>query len=81
MNYAPSNSLGFFHAFFASLSVIIVSELGDKTWFIFKQEHMNSIFLGLLRRYGNILRMITNVISPTDFGDEAFQDNSFCWCH
>ena len=27
-------SLGFFHAFVASLSVIIVSELGDKTFFI-----------------------------------------------
>lgn len=26
--------LGVWHAFFASLSVIIVSELGDKTWFI-----------------------------------------------
>jgi len=26
--------LGFYHAFFAALSVIIVSELGDKTWFI-----------------------------------------------
>uniref|UniRef100_A0A914XQE6 GDT1 family protein n=1 Tax=Plectus sambesii TaxID=2011161 RepID=A0A914XQE6_9BILA len=26
--------LGIWHAFFASLSVIIVSELGDKTWFI-----------------------------------------------
>ena len=27
-------SLGFFHAFAASVSVIIVSELGDKTFFI-----------------------------------------------
>jgi putative Ca2+/H+ antiporter (TMEM165/GDT1 family) len=27
-------NLGFYHAFVASLSVIIVSELGDKTWFI-----------------------------------------------
>lgn len=27
-------SLGFFHAFAASISVIIVSELGDKTFFI-----------------------------------------------
>lgn len=33
----PVNSLenlGFFHAFLASLSVIVVSELGDKTFFI-----------------------------------------------
>jgi putative Ca2+/H+ antiporter (TMEM165/GDT1 family) len=32
----PSNAgnFGFYHAFVASLSVIIVSELGDKTWFI-----------------------------------------------
>lgn len=28
------NDLGFTHAFIASLSVIIVSELGDKTFFI-----------------------------------------------
>jgi len=28
------STLGFWHAFVASLSVIIVSELGDKTWFI-----------------------------------------------
>jgi putative Ca2+/H+ antiporter (TMEM165/GDT1 family) len=28
------SSLGFWHAFVASVSVIIVSELGDKTWFI-----------------------------------------------
>ena len=27
-------SVGFFHAFVASLSVIIVSEIGDKTFFI-----------------------------------------------
>uniref|UniRef100_A0A915DMN5 GDT1 family protein n=1 Tax=Ditylenchus dipsaci TaxID=166011 RepID=A0A915DMN5_9BILA len=26
--------IGFYHAFLASLSVIVVSELGDKTWFI-----------------------------------------------
>lgn len=29
-----SGNLGFLHAFMASLSVIIVSELGDKTFFI-----------------------------------------------
>jgi putative Ca2+/H+ antiporter (TMEM165/GDT1 family) len=29
-----NDRLGIWHAFFASLSVIIVSELGDKTWFI-----------------------------------------------
>lgn len=29
-----SSNLGFIHAFVASLSVIIVSELGDKTFFI-----------------------------------------------
>lgn len=28
------DNLGFFHAFLASLSVIVVSELGDKTFFI-----------------------------------------------
>lgn len=31
---SPGVSLGFVHAFVASLSVIIVSELGDKTFFI-----------------------------------------------
>ncbi|CAK9814856.1 Transmembrane protein 165 [Anthophora quadrimaculata] len=30
----PKDNLGFLHAFIASLSVIIVSELGDKTFFI-----------------------------------------------
>lgn len=36
-NVTPMNSLeslGFLHAFLASLSVIVVSELGDKTFFI-----------------------------------------------
>jgi len=32
--YNLKTDLGFYHAFFAALSVIIVSELGDKTWFI-----------------------------------------------
>lgn len=31
---SPANDLGFVHAFVASISVIIVSELGDKTFFI-----------------------------------------------
>lgn len=30
----PLKDLGFAHAFIASLSVIVVSELGDKTFFI-----------------------------------------------
>lgn len=30
----PANDFGFTHAFIASISVIIVSELGDKTFFI-----------------------------------------------
>ena len=30
----PGNELGFTHAFIASFSVIVVSELGDKTFFI-----------------------------------------------
>ncbi|CAK9821658.1 Transmembrane protein 165 [Anthophora retusa] len=30
----PKDNLGFLHAFIASLSVIVVSELGDKTFFI-----------------------------------------------
>lgn len=33
-SHMPVVSLGFVHAFVASLSVIIVSELGDKTFFI-----------------------------------------------
>lgn len=33
-SHVPVVSLGFLHAFIASLSVIIVSELGDKTFFI-----------------------------------------------
>ncbi|TKR68247.1 hypothetical protein L596_024253 [Steinernema carpocapsae] len=31
---SSKEDIGFYHAFLASLSVIIVSELGDKTWFI-----------------------------------------------
>ncbi len=31
---APKITLGFFHAFVASMSVIVVSEIGDKTFFI-----------------------------------------------
>lgn len=31
---APTSNLGFVHAFIASFSVIIVSEIGDKTFFI-----------------------------------------------
>lgn len=31
---APKTSFNFIHAFFASLSVIVVSEIGDKTFFI-----------------------------------------------
>ena len=31
---APTTNLGFIHAFVASFSVIIVSEIGDKTFFI-----------------------------------------------
>jgi hypothetical protein len=31
---APKTNLGFIHAFIASFSVIIVSEIGDKTFFI-----------------------------------------------
>lgn len=30
----PGSNLGFIHAFIASFSVIIVSEIGDKTFFI-----------------------------------------------
>lgn len=33
-HHGPVVSLGFVHAFVASLSVIVVSELGDKTFFI-----------------------------------------------
>lgn len=33
-NFWLQTTIGFYHAFLASLSVIIVSELGDKTWFI-----------------------------------------------
>lgn len=34
MSDKPEDKLGFLHAFVASLSVIVVSELGDKTFFI-----------------------------------------------
>lgn len=34
MSPQTKDNLGFIHAFIASLSVIVVSELGDKTFFI-----------------------------------------------
>ncbi|CAN2388607.1 Golgi calcium ion transport [Pristimantis euphronides] len=33
-DFSPTSNLGFIHAFVAAISVIIVSELGDKTFFI-----------------------------------------------
>lgn len=33
-NNVPVENFGFFHAFAAALSVILVSEIGDKTFFI-----------------------------------------------
>jgi putative Ca2+/H+ antiporter (TMEM165/GDT1 family) len=43
MNYVPSATLGFYHAFIASLSVVVVSEIGDKTWFIAAVCHLLSL--------------------------------------
>ncbi|XP_066429451.1 putative divalent cation/proton antiporter TMEM165 [Eleutherodactylus coqui] len=34
VDFSPTTNLGFIHAFVAAISVIIVSELGDKTFFI-----------------------------------------------
>lgn len=34
MSETPQDRVGFVHAFIAALSVIVVSELGDKTFFI-----------------------------------------------
>ena len=50
---APTNvNLGFVHAFFASFSVIIVSEIGDKTFFIAAILSMKNpriiVFLGAI---------------------------------
>jgi len=47
-----SEDIGFYHALIASLSVIIVSELGDKTWFIaaiMAMRHSRlTVFLGAI---------------------------------
>lgn len=47
-----SSDLGFWHAFVASFAVIIVSELGDKTWFIaaiMAMRHSRlTVFLGAM---------------------------------
>jgi hypothetical protein len=50
------SNLGFIHAFIASISVIIVSELGDKTFFIAAIMAMRhprlTIFLGAITALG-----------------------------
>jgi hypothetical protein len=50
------SNLGFIHAFIASLSVIIVSELGDKTFFIAAIMAMRhprlTVFLGAITALG-----------------------------
>lgn len=49
-------NLGFIHAFIASISVIIVSELGDKTFFIAAIMAMRhprlTVFLGAISALG-----------------------------
>lgn len=51
-----TKKLGFMHAFFASISVIIVSELGDKTFFIaaiMAMRHPRStVFIGAIGALG-----------------------------
>lgn len=53
---SSSSSLGFVHAFVASLSMIIVSELGDKTFFIAAIMAMRhprlTVFLGAMSALG-----------------------------
>ncbi len=48
--------ISFYHGFFASLSVILVSELGDKTWFIaviMSMRHSRlTVFLGAMAALG-----------------------------
>ena len=39
--YVPDGDIGFSHAFLASLCVIVVTELGDKTFFIAAIMAMN----------------------------------------
>ena len=45
----PKTNLGFIHAFIASFSVIIVSEIGDKTFFIAAIMSMVSFFYFTLK--------------------------------
>ncbi|CAD5221054.1 unnamed protein product [Bursaphelenchus xylophilus] len=51
-----SNTITFYHAFIASLSVIIVSEIGDKTWFIaaiMAMRHSRmAVFIGAIAALG-----------------------------
>ena len=62
-------SLGFIHAFIASFSVIIVSEIGDKTFFI---ACIMSMVSQLLRSF-----QLNNKVSL--FFLEISTSHSFCW--
>lgn len=53
---APQSELSFYHGFIAAASVIVVSELGDKTWFIaaiMAMRHSRlAVFLGAMAAQG-----------------------------
>lgn len=62
------SSLGFWHAFIASVSVIIVSELGDKTWFIaaiMAMRHSRlTVFLGAMAALALMTVLSGTSLSP-----------------
>lgn len=56
----PKSNLGFIHAFIASFSVIIVSEIGDKTFFIAAIMSMvsHNLILSLIDDVNNLARSL-----------------------
>ena len=62
--------LGFIHAFLASLSVIIVSELGDKTFFIAAILAMKNprvtVFAGAMLALG-LMTVLSGMLSPSSW--------------
>lgn len=60
------DNLGFLHAFIASLSVIVVSELGDKTFFIaaiMAMKHPRStVFIGAISALALMTLLSGNII-------------------
>jgi len=71
---SPANDLGFVHAFVASISVIIVSELGDKTFFIAAIMAMRHprfvVFVGAILAL-IVMTLISGIFLPGSFENDS----------